>query len=529
LSVALSSDRRVINSSSIGRNYLVAAGAGGLVLVASLVNLLRFHGYPLLAPEVAPIYLAMAAAAAAVGGFYLLVGRVWRPGLDALLVAVAVDLNSEGFMPIAVAAGAALLLAIVIRRSLLAPIAFMAAVALALVLVGLRGADAKTPTAGAAPVNTRPVIVHIILDEHVGIEGLPAENPASPALREELKAFYLDRGFRLYGRAYSEHMHTVNALPQLMNSGANQPAQANQMKKGVTLTANAYFDRLQSLGYRLSVYQNGFIELCAGRPGIDCVTYPYAGLHEVATSTLSTRDKASTIAFALIGLSDTALELVKRYDLYGVTLRRRGVPAPAIALDLRRQMTTVTGLAAAERLIADLETARPGQAYIAHLLLPHGPYATDADCDLRPRSAWAHRRSRQPIRQREAAYFDQVRCTTSLVGEALDALERSPAGRNAIVIVHGDHGSRITLADPMSWMRRVNDRDLIAVYSTLFAVRAPGVEPGYEDAPAALPDLFNGLVESGFSEAPAVASDKTIMLADQHWRPAKQASLPASW
>ena len=57
-----------------------------------------------------------------------------------------------------------------------------------------------TPHIAPAAAVALPAIVHIILDEHIGVEGLPATNPETPAIKQELRSFYQSRGFAQQSR-----------------------------------------------------------------------------------------------------------------------------------------------------------------------------------------------------------------------------------------------------------------------------------------------------------------------------------------
>lgn len=63
---------------------------------------------------------------------------------------------------------------------------------------------------GAAPVAATglPPVVHIILDEQMGIEGLPRDLPGGASLQDDLKDFYRSRGFTLFGQAFSHYYMT---------------------------------------------------------------------------------------------------------------------------------------------------------------------------------------------------------------------------------------------------------------------------------------------------------------------------------
>src|SRR5207245_3601634 len=89
----------------------------------------------------------------------------------------------------------------------------------------------------AVPLNaTLPAIVHIILDEHIGLDGLAPDNPRTPAVRQALDQFYLGNGFRVFGRAHSDYAFTTRSIPEILNFGANPPKDRRTIRK------IAYFD-----------------------------------------------------------------------------------------------------------------------------------------------------------------------------------------------------------------------------------------------------------------------------------------------
>ena len=63
----------------------------------------------------------------------------------------------------------------------------------------------------AAVAKPDMAVVHLVLDEHIGLKGIPDSAPGGPELREQLRKFYLEHGFRIMAGAYSESLHTVNA------------------------------------------------------------------------------------------------------------------------------------------------------------------------------------------------------------------------------------------------------------------------------------------------------------------------------
>ena len=100
-----------------------------------------------------------------------------------------------------------------------------------------------------------PPIIHLVLDEHIGIEGLPKEIAGGDALRDELRAFYESFGFRIFGRAYSQYSSTKISLRTMLNGRPNRyvlnrkDAQAPELD----LRHNLWFRQLAERGYRVRV------------------------------------------------------------------------------------------------------------------------------------------------------------------------------------------------------------------------------------------------------------------------------------
>lgn len=500
------------------KGFGVMLAGGAAILVASLANFLRFNDYPLLAPEVGLAVLALCAAAAAIALLGVAAGRLGRALAEGLLLFLAIDLNTDLWLLAMAAGAAAALLAWFRGVSLLPFLAVTAVIAAVVGALGVGGSGGADEEAGPLPPtrSTAPVMLHLIMDEHIGIAGLPADNPASRAMAERLRDFYVGRGFRLYGRAYSRYFNTPDAIPDML----------------ATRGGKGYFAALRQAGYRLNVHQSGFLDLCAGARADACREYPESGLRTVATAPLSSEEKAAIILSQFMSLSEGATRTEKNYELVAERLLARGVAVPVPDLEAVRRTSTLNAVAAMDRLIADLRRARPGEAYVAHILLPHYPYVMTADCRLKPVAQWQVRDAPAPRRERELHYFEQLRCATAKIDAALQALAASPGGKQAIVVIHGDHGSRITDVDPhASQVGEISGRDLIAGYSTLLAVRARGVAPGYDPAAVAVRSQLSRLAQSGFGRKPvappAAAAAAVVLPGGGPTAPSQP--LPADW
>jgi hypothetical protein len=143
-----------------------------------------------------------------------------------------------------------------------------------------------------------------------------------------------------------------------------------------------------------------------------------------------------------------------------------------------------------ERAMARAAAAPPGTAIIAHVMLPHHPFALDGDCRPveRPLADWVQQDNPTPdlvLRQRYfAAYNDQALCALRTVRSRLDPLDK------AIILIHGDHGSRVLAHPPQP-----EDAPNPNVNGSMLAVRAPGIPAGLSREPALLEDRFRDTLD----------------------------------
>lgn len=519
-------------------NGVVAAVSAFAVFCAILNNFLLFNNYPLFRPEVALVVLAGGGLASGYGAAYHLLGcfrHGWavaaRTLFDVALLSYALSFIIDGILQVLAMALAVGALAFATRRSALP---FIAVMALAMALAARLGIGqereppfrtvVRAASPADAPVSSQPAIVHILLDEHIGIEGLPGGNPGTPDLKRELRSFYVRHRFRLFGRAFSQHLNTLYSVPYIMSMGTDsslEPSENRTEKSHLD-----YFDLLSKLGMKIKFIQSSYLDYCSTKNYSSCTTYNFGNAAYIIDSELSVYDKALLIFIKQI--PGTAF-LVQAY--LQDTLTRRGMHWPGI-LDDNRGASALSGLWAMRQLTHQLAKAEPGNVYFAHILLPHGPYITRPDCSLKPLVAWRRMHVSFFTPETQYAYADQLRCTLRLVEAAIQAVSASPAGSNFIMIVHGDHGSRLANVYPLEGnLSRLRARDLLAGFSTLFAVRGPGLEPGYDERPFRVADLLHELTASGFASVGEWPQSRPeVFLAPrQELPPRRRIRLPASW
>lgn len=167
-----------------------------------------------------------------------------------------------------------------------------------------------------------------------------------------------------------------------------------------------------------------------------------------------------------------------------------------------KKLGAISALSVLDRIVGDLRAAPQGTVFFAHLMIPHNAYILDADCRIRPDiDTWlspfdpaAPAPFANTPASREARYemyFDQVRCTHHKLAAIFDAMAAAGVFKDATVIVHGDHGSRIPLLMPTAQTAaRLSKSDFIDNFSALFAIRTPARAAGRNQSQRSIQSLF---------------------------------------
>ena len=300
-------------------------------------------------------------------------------------------------------------------------------------------------------------------------------------------------GFQVYGGAYSPYFTTLNSLSNTMNQTLSErdvdnvvldPDNAARFR----IVPNEYFRRMHAAGYRLRVYQSDFLDFCtAGVDPARCYSYPANSIRALEHAPLSVLGKSRLILASAFSNSSVFAPLYRNF-----------------AIDPGYWPVAVPEMF--EKLKRDLGDLQRGDLFFVHVLLPHEPYVWNAQCSLRTHPGdWIHRhpsrhahRSPSTPSHRENAYqyyFAQNRCALKHFDDVLTQLSQLELWNTLTIIVHGDHGSRITITDPNARTSASgSERDYLDAFSTLFAIRKPGESPKYDATRRALPALLSELV-----------------------------------
>ncbi len=343
-----------------------------------------------------------------------------------------------------------------------------------------------------------PLLVHLVFDEQIGIEGVPADIAGGNELRDELRKFYAEYGFALYGRAYSEYSRTRHSVIALLNGlGALDGMISDQSDAMARLLWDGrWFRTLAARGYLIHVYHMHGWDYCGGAAGhaARCTTYTNGSIRNIEDAELSVEAKAKVILASY-------LRTLVLYRTIGLLVG----PAdrPSRILPEQPALYAPDSLRVLERMLAEIRAAPRGTAYFAHLMIPHFSHMLDQDCRVKPdpltwtsygdlNIATGVLNSPASREARYIGYFAQVRCLHSALRRFFEGLEEIGALDDATIVVHGDHGSRIARIAPLTTAPQpLSDQDLADMYSVLFAVRSPSVAPGYRLDLRSLQDLFH--------------------------------------
>ena len=492
-----------------------------LILITPFISFMKHNDYSYHAPELWICIIGLLAIGLLCGAIIVLGGTWLRVLGTAGLLTLFVDLQFDWFdtsphLWIPAFAIGTLLLCWLARAHLsriIAPVfAIMLASTVALYALGDAAPAARASNRASvksAMANGLPTIVHIILDEHIGIEGIPADVQRGRETKAQLKSFFQSYGFRLFGHAYSRYESTRTSLPNMFNY-ASRPLWHDWVdgNRSVGLKSNRYFADMSRAGYEIHAFQIRLVDLCRPSTRVveSCYTQDHSGLRFLDARQFSLDEKVMLIYKLYRRLS-------KITSLIHFNTRVRRL-AEQNGWQWTRAQTEVAGMppvgaAHTLSLLAEaVARSQPGQLFLAHLLLPHNPYVYDANCDERHPAAWDRAHDKEPLppntiqsrAHRYALYFEQVQCLYKKLGETFERWREAGVFDRAIIILHGDHGSRIYLNRPEAPnLQKMLVSDYADAYSTLLAVKAPGYEPGYDLRWIAIQDFLPRLITQGRS------------------------------
>ncbi len=472
-----------------------------LVLLTPFVAFVTYHDYPLFRPEILVCFLGISAIGLLLGLGIVFGGSILRSFLVSGAVVLFVDIQFHWFDPdvkravflFAVLFGFGLLTGVHLTKITSAVFFTMIVSSILLPTEGVPF-EAKAKQKRTRAASDLPVILHVVLDEHIGVEGIDESLELGPWLKNKLKAFYLENGFQLFGKAYSRYYDTHYSLGSMfslepeVNFGTvleEEPGPSYFLKR------ISYFRGMAQKGYSIHVYQTDYIDFCrdSGAKIVSCMTFPAETIRAVEMAPLSWSRKAKIIVSMFGRLTKSYDKAVQFYNGWlRIKAEKLGASLP-MWIPFSGRVSPLSSMSAMNAFKDELLKATEGNLYFAHFILPHFPYAYDSQCQIRTmRMEWLSRVDNwvpdtpglRALRYRH--YFEQVACVNGKIEGLFEALRRAGVYEKAIILIHGDHGSRIGVEGyPMvSNADQRSPTDYINSFSTLFAAKGPPYEPGYD-------------------------------------------------
>ena len=333
-----------------------------------------------------------------------------------------------------------------------------------------------------------PAFVHLVFDEMMSPGAIDETPPIGRATRQALYDIGRRHGLRTYDSVYSRSYFSGVALPNLYNAEyRGKMSIADRFPKvaltGTAIPANAYFEEMRRRGYRTIAFQTSHLDFCANRNVDVCETFASFDPIVLGPGALDVRSQSLHMLNVLLRLYEPSY--VSRYGRQLMNgdgakeeaARRAGIPD---RFDVQGFGTWF------DRFLGFVERMPRGTHLFAHFMAPHSPYLLTEECTFGvsggvgynlaarfPDAASRH----EARRNYESQYLAQLACVTNRLDAFLNAVARNPALQDATIVIHGDHGSRISGGSAVEDVQR---EDLIANYAAYFAVRSPGVSPGLD-------------------------------------------------
>ena len=344
-----------------------------------------------------------------------------------------------------------------------------------------------------------PIVVHIVLDEMMSTGAMTGELPGAAVTRQALLDLGEKHSFRTFDSVYSRYYYTSEVLSNLMAReylGRSDMASfiklpVNAKSKAYAAPQNAYFDDMAARGYRTLVFQSAYMDFCANKNVDHCETFHSfdPGTNTAGLDGPTQRVSLWQTVFRAYEPSYTS-ELGEKVlgRVYGLRTRNLGIVGHDGRYDVHRFPQWF------DRFTNVVASVPRGTHVFAHFLVPHAPYLLLESCVLSGKVQAGYGLNQYPVAERLAKrddfydrYFGQIRCVNSKLDSFMTALSESEKFQDAVIIIHGDHGSRISSSDILE---DFTERDFIDNYGTFFAVKAPGVPPGTDCEFVSLPEVF---------------------------------------
>ena len=320
-------------------------------------------------------------------------------------------------------------------------------------------------------------VIYLIFDESLGLAGLSNGLPECEQARRELEAVLLRNHFEAYPYAFSNYWYTFDSVPSILNlrlvsrsEELLEPRPEESLSEQNRMRENRLFAEYRAQGYQIAVYQSDALNVCPPDSGLEPrLVYKAHDVRTLEHLPISWRGKFIYLVSAYLRTDRYLSRLLEgaQWRLPGWDMNTGPFGAAEVWPD---------------RLLSDILRADRKTLFFAHLLTPHYPYVYRRAGLIRDYTQWGiglmetGDPAQYALRYRQ--YGRQVRYVAAQLGRFLDALRKTGAYSSSLIVIHGDHGSRLQLTGGMERGPAGTARNRIDKFSTLLAIKRPASEAG---------------------------------------------------
>jgi hypothetical protein len=498
---------------------------------------MAYHAFPFLSIDAAGLLVPTLALGLSVAWAIRHLGRSGRTVFLALLTLVFLDLqfDPELRLPLWVV-GIIALLAVAILHEHYTKIVTLSLLAM---LAGLPLSSNLSvtvlrshPTVHAADSALTP-IVHIVLDEHAAPRAFPSDLPEAVQARERVLEFYRLHGFRLYANAYSQYLWSHSSIPATLSrvAASNLDSVVERVDDlHFRVRTNELFNWASGRGYRIHVVQGNYLDICGQFPEqvTSCHTYPSNSLRNLQLLRMPPHQRILLEHAYYYSIESSLVKQLRRLRLRRLRAARTEQTAATEAWMPERSGAggALEALSALRRQVV----SDPSNALVfGHIGLPHSPYELDgmcnglADPEERLAAGWIAGRwgnTAESRRVRWRLYAGQTECLYNHLEAFLAAVDSTPALRRAVIVIHGDHGSRIVRTMPMpDAVSSLIDEDLLDGFAALLAVRHPEIQQGIDTTLVSVQDFVLSVIMN--EAVPGAVRSRPVVYLEDYGRRGK--------
>jgi len=354
--------------------------------------------------------------------------------------------------------------------------------------------------------SSAPAVLHILIDEMASDWGLP-EEIIPPEERARLWQPFIDRGFALFDRSFSRSSNTPPSLAAFLNP-RHEAVQSilHPVLEEFQIRSSTVFQKIAKTRdiFALSTSYADVTPALADLPQAVHAERWKMNVPDVYDLGIPAEDRMMMALAAVFAWAADSQDAPFFKWLY----HESSLKAPLHEMFFSRSHPQFgVSMKMLGRLEGELKAnGQRGRYYFAHVLLPHFPYAYDRNCALRPSDGWLARMDTAGHDTREGRvlrynlYLDQALCLQSRLLSVIDGVLANPELADTVIILHGDHGSRIGSLGPEEWSRLGTREEYEHDWRASFlGVRVPGVSGRHVHKVTDAVEAYGQMVESDFA------------------------------